>query len=75
MALLLHAELRLAALFEELGDGRAEVLLEIAVEVEERPAQPLGDERPDRRLARAHEADEREVLVQRVRGCQSIRSR
>src|SRR5205809_792986 len=64
-----------AALLEELGDGGAQILLEVAVEVDERPPETLGDLRTERRLARTHEADEREVAVQRVRGCQSIRSR
>ena len=72
---LLQAELRLAAPLEELGDRRPEVLFEVAVEVDEGTPEPLRDLRAEGRLARAHEADEREVPVQRVRGCQSIRSR
>ena len=73
MAFLLQAELRLAPLLEEVGNRRAEVLLEIPVEVDERTTEPVGHLRAERRLSRAHEADEREVVVQRVR-CQSIRS-
>ena len=37
--------------------------LDLAVDVDERPAEPLGELGPERRLARAHEADERDVAV------------
>src|SRR5205807_8825735 len=47
VAFLLQSELRLAALLEELGNRRAEVLLEVAVEVDERTPDPFGDLRPD----------------------------
>ena len=57
------AELRLAALAEDLRDRLPQRLLELAVEVDEPPAEPLGNLRAERRLARAHEADEREVPV------------
>src|SRR5581483_2950008 len=65
------AERRLA-LREELGDRASGVVLDEAVGVDERPAEPEGGRLAERRLARAHEADEREVLV--YRGRQSIRS-
>jgi hypothetical protein len=36
---------------------------DLLIEVEEPPAEALGELQPERRLARAHEADEREVAV------------
>ena len=55
------AEVRLAARSEDLRDRLPQRALELAVEVDEPPAQPLGRLLAERRLARAHEADEREV--------------
>src|SRR5262249_21446266 len=60
-ALLLQAERPLPVPLEELRDRSAEVVLELAVEIDERPAQTRGHLGPERGLARAHEADEREV--------------
>jgi hypothetical protein len=67
-------ELRLAPL-EELGDGSI-AAFDLAVEIDEwSPAQPRGF-LTQRRLARAHETDEREVTPERAYlGVQSIRSR
>ena len=60
------AEPVLAALLEELRDRLAGALLDRVVEVDERPAEPRRELAPERRLARAHEADERDVAVERV---------
>src|SRR5919201_879498 len=68
------AERRFALLLEELPDRSVRVL-DLAVDVEEPAPEPPCDLRPERRLPGAHEPDEREVGVQRVLGCQSIRSR
>ena len=57
------AELGLAALAKDVRDRLPERALELAVEVDEPPAEPLGSLRAERRLARAHEADEREMPV------------
>ena len=38
-------------------------LLDLAVDVDERPAEPLGERRAERRLAGAHEADQGDVTV------------
>ena len=67
-------ELRLAPL-EELGDGSM-AAFDLTVEIDEgSPAQPRGF-LTQRRLARAHEPDEREVTPERAYlGDQSIRSR
>jgi len=46
MTLLLHPECRLPAPLEELRDRRAEVLLEVAVEVDERTAEQLRNPGP-----------------------------
>src|SRR5581483_3414863 len=59
------AERRLALLGEEVPD-RALGPLDLVVDVDEAAAQPLGHDRPQRRLARAHEADQREVAAERV---------
>jgi hypothetical protein len=56
-------ELGFAAALEYLRDRRAGAELDLAVEVEEPPAEALGDLQPECRLARAHEADEGEVAV------------
>ena len=61
--LLAHAELDLAALREDLRDRLAQLALDLAVEVDEPPAEAFGDLEAERRLAGAHEADEREVAV------------
>ena len=58
------AELGLAA-FEELAD-RAEMLLDLLVGVDERTVHEPRELAAERRLPRAHEADEREVLVYRA---------
>ncbi len=58
-----HPELDLAALLEQLGQRASGRALELAVEVDEPPAEPARDLRAERRLARAHEADERDVPV------------
>ena len=56
------AELRLAALVEELGD-RAVQPLDLLVRVHEGTLGELRDRPADRRLPRAHEPAEREVAV------------
>ena len=53
---------------EQLLDRRARPALDLLVEVDERPAEPARDLAPLRRLSRAHEAGEREMAVQGVRG-------
>jgi hypothetical protein len=63
LALLLEAEVVLPGLLKELGDRLPQSLLELPVEIDERPAETIGDLRSKRRLPRAHEADEREVSV------------
>jgi hypothetical protein len=50
-------------LLEDLRDRPAKLALDLAVEVDEPTAQALGHLQPERRLARAHEPDEREVPV------------
>ncbi len=59
-------ELGLAALVEELRDRHSGALLDRPVEVEELPSQPPGELPAERRLARAHEADERDVAIEGV---------
>ena len=61
-------EAGLAVAREQLLDRRAGALLDLVVEVDEGAPQPAGDLPAERRLARAHEAGEREVAVQGVRG-------
>ena len=58
---------------EDLGD-RPLRALDLRVHVHEGPPEPARDLRADRRLAGSHEADEDEVLLQRV-GCHGMRSR
>jgi hypothetical protein len=58
-----HAKLGLTALAEDLRDRLPQRALELAVEVDEPAPQPLGHLHPERRLARAHEADEGKVPV------------
>ena len=65
---------RLALLGEELPD-RAMSALDLAVDIQERPAETLRHLRADRRLASAHEADEDEVAVDSVQCGRPIRSR
>ncbi len=76
-ALLEHAELRFAALLEQLGDRLARGALDDVVDRDERAPEPRGEPGAERRLPRAHESDQGEMAVQRVqrsRG-QRIRSR
>ena len=47
---------------------------DLGVEIDERAREPPGDLAAERRLAGAHEADQRQVAVL-YRGAQSIRSR
>ncbi len=54
-------ERRLAACLEDLGNRRPCSRLHHAVDRHERPTQPLGEQRAERGLPRAHEADECEV--------------
>ena len=72
--LLDRAELHLAARGEDRGDRRRRVPFDLGVEIDERTREAGGDPPAERRLAGAHEADEREVAVL-YRGAQSIRSR
>ena len=58
-----HAELRLTPLLEQLGDRLPCRAGQLVVEVDEAPAEPLRDLPAEGRLARAHEADERDVPV------------
>jgi hypothetical protein len=51
------------ALAEELGNAHPRQRLELAVDVDERTPEPPREVRAERRLARAHEAHERDVLV------------
>ena len=60
-ALLEGPERRLAVLLEDRGDRPAGLPLDLAVGVKERPPQPGGQRLPRARLARAHEAGQREV--------------
>ena len=64
---------RAFAALEELRDRRARLPLDLDVEIQEAPSQAVRHRSAERRLARAHEADERDVPVQRVR--HAIRSR
>ena len=64
----------LAVAGEELLDRDTGPALDLAIEIDEVAAEAPGDPRADRRLARAHEAGQREVSVQSVRG-QRMRSR
>jgi len=57
------AEVRLAAMGEELRDRPPLLRLQLAVEIDEGPTEPVRDLGAEGRLARAHEADEREVAV------------
>jgi hypothetical protein len=58
-----HPELELPPPREQLGNRLVCAFLELAVEVEELAAEPASDLDPERRLAGAHEADERQVPV------------
>ncbi len=66
--LLEHSERRLTVAGKELRDRDLRASLDLTVEVDEAPAEASRDLRAHRRLARAHEAGEREVAVQGVRG-------
>ena len=65
--LLERTEARLAAGREQLLHRGAGALLDLLVQVEERPSRPGGRRRARARLPGAHEAGEREVPAQRVR--------
>ena len=58
-----HPEALLALPAEEIRDRAARGLLDLLVEVDERPSDQVRDARAERRLAGAHEADEGEVAV------------
>ena len=70
-------ECRLATTREEIRDRHPGAVLDERVNGEERPSEPGRKNRTERRLAGAHEADERDVTVERVqcRVCQPMRSR
>jgi hypothetical protein len=76
---LARAEGRLALAGEELGHRAAGLGLDDPVDVGELEAPPAGQERPDRRLAGSHEADERDrPAAHRVAAagrCQGMRAR
>src|SRR5690606_2360718 len=55
------AEIGFAGALEDGGDAGAGLRLDLAVGIEEGQAEALGQASPDRRLARAHRADEDEV--------------
>jgi hypothetical protein len=61
--LLDHAEGGLSLLLEGRGDGRSHSTLDLGVEIDERAPKALGYARARRRLARAHEARDREVAA------------
>jgi hypothetical protein len=61
--LLVLAERGLAALREDLRHRGVELVLDLAVEVDEGPPDALGHFRADGRLPGAHEADERDVTI------------
>ena len=76
MTLLLQPERGLAAAFEELRNRRPELLLEVAVQIDERTAETSGHFWAECRLACAHEADEGEVTVSAcVRAIDSLQVR
>ena len=56
-----HAELDLPSLLEDLRDRPPDRPLELAVEVNEPASEPVGYLGAQLRLARPHEADERDV--------------
>ena len=58
-----HPEALFALPPEEIRDRTARGLLDLLVEVDERPSDQVRDARAERRLAGAHEADEGEVAV------------
>ena len=58
-----HPEACFSLLLEQLRNRTSERPLDLAVEVEEQPPGPGRDHGTDRRLPRAHEADERDVPV------------
>ena len=57
----------LSPVLEELGDRRAGTRLDLAVEVDEAPAEACRSLAPEGRLAGAHEPGEREMAPERVR--------
>ena len=58
-----QSELQLATLLEQLRDRLLQRPLELPVEIDEAPAEPRRHQRAERGLARAHEADQRDVSV------------
>ena len=60
-------ESRALPVLEQLGDGRAGTRLDLAVEVDEAPAEASRSLAPEGRLAGAHEPGEREMAPERVR--------
>ena len=58
-----QAELDLAPCLEQLRNRLARRTLELAVEIDEPPPEPVGDLEAKRALAGAHEPDERDVPV------------
>ena len=54
-------ESRLAVAREDVLDRRSRLAFDLPIEIDEGPAEPARDVAPERRLARAHEAGEREV--------------
>jgi len=58
-----HAELRFASLLEDLRYRLVQRPLQRQVEIDETAPDAVRDLHSERRLARAHEADQRDVLV------------
>ena len=75
--LLKLAKRRLAVRREELRDARARALFDDLVDRDKPTTEPLGENRTERRLPRAHESDEHEMAAERVQDVrgQRIRSR
>ena len=71
---LARAEGRLALLRELLGDPGARLVLDLAIEIDERASQTAGERPPDRRLAGAHEAGEHDRPGSQA-GCHGMRAR
>src|SRR5690606_32255126 len=55
------AELCFAVAPDNVRNRRARALLDLGVEIEETPAEPVGDEPTDRRLPRGHETDQEDA--------------
>ena len=71
---LARAEGRLALLRELLGDPRACLVLDLAIEIDVRASQTPGEGPPDGRLAGAHEAGEHDRPGSQA-GCHGMRAR